>query len=95
MAKSTPETTDGRVRPPCPHCGSTSGLHPVDAQGCAEYESRRTQPVELQVSTEMIRAGLNAVRERHPVPYRYIPDLHEDLIAAYRAMRELEKPNAG
>ena len=25
---------------PCPHCGSTSGLHPVDAQGCADYEAR-------------------------------------------------------
>lgn len=87
MKSDTPQRT------PCPHCGSTSGIHPVDARGCAEYEGRGSR--KLHISTEMVKAGLNAVRERHPIPYRYIPDLHEDLIAAYQAMRALENPNAG
>jgi hypothetical protein len=81
------QSTDDRVRRPCPYCGSTSGLHPVDAQGCAEYEARGSQETALVVSTEMIMAGLNVLRRRHPIPYRYLPDLHEDLIAAYQAMR--------
>ncbi len=50
-------------------------------------------PTESQtagITAEMLKAGVNAVRERHTISYRHLADLHDDLKVAYRAMRDLD-----
>lgn len=39
---------------PCPFCGSSSTLHPVDAQSCENFETNR--PLRMYIALKILRA---------------------------------------
>lgn len=60
---------------PCPHCGTTSAIHPNDAKGCAEYENGPTETLLEPHRTEWKNECCADQGNRFTVDFRLTVDL--------------------